>query len=571
MSERIWLKNYPVQWNLTYPETSLYRYMRDNTARHDDLIAMMFSGEKISFKMMHLKIDSFAAALLDLGVQKGDRVALIMPNCPEYVYAYYACMKIGAIEVQIDPLCMPSEVELAVKDSDAKVIIVADLVIDSFQAVRDRLDIEHVIVNRLNGKIQSEDEDLWFDELLEKYPPASPEAEISPKDDIAVLQYTSGTTGSFKAAMLTHHNIICNVVQKREWFSDWFKEKFNNGIAQYYGLAIMPFFHATGMTAVMNFGLNVPFGLLLTLNFNVDDTLDLIDKYRPVFFMGVPTIFTSIANHPDAEKHDLKSVDIWRTGGAPMPVDVIERFEARNGLKIIEGYGLTEASPTTHANPFRGIRKFGSIGLPFPDTDCRIVDLESGTKDLPVGMEGELIVRGPQVMKGYWKRPAETAETLRDGWLYTGDIAKMDSGGFFYIVGRKKDMIITGGLNVFPGEVDEVLSHHPKVIEVLSTGIPDEYYGEAIKTYVVKKNGETVTEEELLDYCSKRLAVYKLPRIIEFRNELPKSNVGKLLRRILVEEEKSRRTGNVDVGSIDYNDWEEEVFTVEDFMEDFDS
>ena len=254
-----------------------------------------------------------------------------------------------------------------------------------------------------------------------------------------------------------------------------------------------------------------------------------------------------------------------------MPVDVIERFEARNGLKIIEGYGLTEASPTTHANPFRGIRKFGSIGLPFPDTDCRIVDLESGTKDLPVGMEGELIVRGPQVMKGYWKRPAETAETLRGGWLYTGDIAKMDSGGFFYIVGRKKDMIITGGLNVFPGEVDEVLSHHPKVLEVLSTGIPDEYYGEALKTYVVIKDGETAVEEELLDYCSKRLAVYKLPRMIEFRNELPKSNVGKLLRRILVEEENSRRTGNTEFDSVDYNNWEEEIFAVEDFMEEFDS
>ncbi len=570
MSKQMWLKNYPVQWNLEYPEISLYRYLKEKTAKYSDLIAMIFMGKEITFQKMHENIDRFAAALIDLGVKKGDRVALIMPNCPEYVYTYYACMKIGAVEVQIDPLYMPAEVEFALKDSGAKIVVVADVVIESFQAVRENITAGHVIVNRLSGELQRHEENLWFDELLEKYPPESPEAEISPKDDIAVLQYTGGTTGIPKAAMLTHYNLICNVVQKREWFSDWFETRYSNGITQQYGLAIMPFFHATGMTAVMNFGLTTPFGLLLSSHFSVKATLELIDRYCPVFFMGVPTIFTTIANHPDAGNHNLKAVDIWRTGGAPMPIDVIERLETHNGLKIIEGYGLTEASPTTHANPFRGIRKFGSIGLPFPDTDCRIVDLENGTKDLPAGVEGELIIKGPQVMKGYWNRPDETAETLRDGWLYTGDIAKMDDGGYFYIVGRKKDMIITGGLNVFPGEVDEVFFHHPKVAEALSTGIADEYYGEAIKTYVVLKDGESSTEEELLDYCALKLAVYKLPRVIEFRSQLPKSNVGKPLRRVLVEEENNKEAAGKESKVTKFPDWEEDIFNEEDFMDAFD-
>lgn len=570
MSEQIWLNNYPVEWNLEYPETSLYRFLKINTADYDNYIAMVYSGKNITFKEMHKNIDKFASALKDLGVKQGDRVAIIMPNCPEYVYAYFGCMKIGAIEVQIDPLYMPSEVEFAINDSGAKVIVVADVVLHSFQAVQNKISVENVIVNRLNNELNLNGEYLHFDQLLDQYSPDLHEADISPKEDIAVLQYTGGTTGSPKAAMLTHYNLICNVVQKREWFSGWFQERFKNGAAQQFGLAIMPFFHATGMTAVMNFGLTAPFGLLLSSHFDVDATLEMIDQYQPVFFMGVPTIFTTIANHPDADKHNLKSVDIWRTGGAPMPVDVIERLESRNGLKIIEGYGLTEASPTTHANPFKGIRKFGSIGLPFPDTECRIVDLDSGTKEVPIGMEGELIIKGPQVMKGYWNRPEETAKTLRDGWLYTGDIAKMDGSGFFYIVGRKKDMIITGGLNVFPGEVDELLFHHPKVSEVLSIGVPDEYYGEALKTYVVPKAGVTVSEEELLDYCSRKLAVYKHPRIIEFRSILPKSNVGKPLRRALIEEENDKASCK-DEKTEKYPDWEDDIFDIDDFMEEFDS
>ena len=569
MFKQLWLNNYPVRWNLDYPEVSLYQFLVKQTAECRNLVAMIFQNDGISYEKMHENIDRFAAALIDLGIGKGDRVAIIMPNCPEYVYAYYACMKIGAIEVQVDPLYKPAETELVLRDCEPKAVIVADLVLENILTIRDRLTFDHLIINRLSDYVVSIPGALLFDQLLKKYPADSPVAEINPRSDVAVLQYTGGTTGIPKAAMLTHYNIVSNIIQKREWFSDWLKIKNNNGVKQRYGLAVMPFFHATGMTAVMNFGLTAPFGLLLSPRFDVEATLELIDRYRPVFFMGVPTIFINIANHPDAGRHNLKSVDIWRTGGAPLPVEVIENLEVKFGIKIIEGYGLTEASPTTHANPYRGLRKFGSIGLPYPDTDCRIVDQESGTTDLQVGMEGELIIRGPQVMKGYWRRPEDTAATIRDGWLYTGDIARMDHSGYFYIVGRKKEMIITGGLNVYPGEVDEVLFHHPKVAEVLSTGIPDQYFGEALKSYVVLKAGEIVTEEELLDYCADRLAVYKLPRMIEFRNELPISNIGKHLRRgLTIQPEGEQKAGlPADVNNSQYGS--EEPFSTADFMEDF--
>jgi long-chain acyl-CoA synthetase len=567
MFKRPWLNNYPVRWNLDYPEVSLYEFLKKQTAECKNLIAMIFQSDGISFDEMHDKINRFASALIDLGINKGDRVAIIMPNCPDYIYAYYACMKIGAIEVQVDPLFKPAETELVIRDCEPKIVIVADLVIENILAIRDKLSFDHLIISRLSDYYLSVPGALYFDKLLENYPANSAEVEIDPRSDVAVLQYTGGTTGIPKAAMLTHYNIVSNVIQKREWFSDWLKSKYNNGLRQHYGLAVMPFFHATGMTAVMNFGLTAPFGLLLSPRFDVEATLELIDRYRPVFFMGVPTIFINIANHPDAARHNLKAVDIWRTGGAPLPVEVIDTLEVKFGIKIIEGYGLTEASPTTHANPFRGMRKFGSIGMPYPDTDCRIVDLESGNFDVPVGMEGELIVKGPQVMKGYWKRPDETANTIRDGWLYTGDIARIDNSGFFYIVGRKKDMIITGGLNVYPGEVDEVLFHHPKIAEVVSKGIPDQYFGEALKSYVVIKEGESATEEELLDYCAERLAVYKLPRMIEFCSDLPKSSVGKHLRRGLGEQPSDLAAASV-INLREMYDFED-PFMNEDFKEDF--
>jgi len=363
--------------------------------------------------------------------------------------------------------------------------------------------------------------------------------------------------------MLTHYSLICNVIQKKEWFSAWFREKYTNGITQQYGLAILPLFQITGLNFLLNLALTVPMGIILLPSFDVETILDIIDRYRPAFFPGVPTIFSAIADHPDANKHNLKAVDIWRTGGAPMPVEMIAHIENHTGVKIIEGYGLTETSPTTHSNPYRGIRKFGSIGLPYPDTECRIVDPENKSADVPVGEEGELIIKGPQLMKGYWNNPEDTAEILRDGWLYTGDIAKMDDKGYFYCVDRSKDIVIIGGINVYPREVDEVFIKHPKVAEVVSTGVPDDFYGEVLKTYVVLKEGQSATEDELLDFTAQNLAVYKLPFIVEFRSELPKSNAGKILRRALVEEEKNRVAEIKSAPEPEFKSWEEDLLDVE--------
>jgi len=562
MSDKMWLKSYPVRWNLEYPETSIYRYLKENTAHCNDLVAIVYNEQKVTFEKMHDTINRLAAALFDLGVRKGDRVALMMPNFPEFVYTFHACMKIGAIEVQVDPLYMPSEVEFVLKDSGAKVIVVADVVIDSFQAVRDYVSVEHVIVSRTGG-LEPEGDNLWFDELLQKYPPRSPEARINPKEDVAVLQYTGGTTGTTKAAMLTHYSLLCNVIQKKEWFSAWTKETFNNGVTQQYALAVLPLFQITGLNFLLNLALTFPMGIILMPSFSVESTLELIDRYQPAFFPGVPTLFSAIADHPDVNHHDLKAVDIWRTGGAPMPVEMIQHIEKKTGVKIIEGYGLTEASPTTHSNPFRGIRKFGSIGLPYPDTECRIVNPENKAEEVPVGEEGELIIKGPQIMKGYWNSPEDNAKILQDGWLYTGDIAKMDDQGYFYCVDRQKDIVIIGGINVYPREVDEVFFKHPKIEEVVSTGVPDDFYGEVMKTYVVLKEGEYADQEELLDYCAQKLAVYKLPFTIEFRDSLPKSNAGKILRRVLLEEEKNKVVESKSVPDTEFRSWEDDLLDVQ--------
>lgn len=538
--EPLWLKNYPVRWNLDYPEISMYDYMKQTTTEYPELIALVFFGSEITFGEMQENIDRMAAALIGLGVGKGDRVALMLPNCPQYVYTYYACMKLGAVVVQMNPLYMPNEVEFILKDSEAKVFFGVDAMFSSFHAVRDKVPVEHVVVTRMLWT-EVEGENLWADELLQQYPPDSPQAEINPKEDVAVFQYTGGTTGFPKAVMLTHFNLSANVTQIKEWLADWIDQKFGNGVTQNYGVGILPFFHSYGMTCVMNTGLTLPSGQVLVPRFDIDLLLELIKQYKPALFPAVPTVYTAIANHPDADKYNIDAVEICNSGAAPMPVDVMARFEERTGSKMLEGYGLSESSPVTHCNPLKGVRKPGSVGLPYPDTECKIVDLETGLKEMSVGEEGELIIKGPQVMKGYWNRPEETAQTLRDGWLFTGDIAKMDEDGYFFIVDRKKDMVITGGFNVYPREIDEVLFEHPKVAEVVAAGIPDEYYGEVLKAYVVLREGEEATEQELLDFCKERLAKYKVPRKIEFRQELPKSAIGKVLRRVLVEEEKQKK------------------------------
>ncbi len=540
MSERLWLKNYPVSMNLDYPEVGVYDYLKQYCESYPDMIALVFMGNEVTYKEMQDNINRVAAALLDLGIKKGDRIALMLPNCPQYVYAYYACMKIGATVVQMNPLYTPREAEHILTDSGARIYLGADAVFNSFHQVRDKVPVEKVIVTRLMFN-EVEGDNLWLEELMQQYPPEAPAADIDPKEDVAIFQYTGGTTGLPKAAMLTQYNVLCNLIQSKEWIRDWIDEKFKDGVKQTYGISVLPFFHSYGMSVAMNTGLTIPSGQILVPRFEPEMVLDLIKKYEPGLFPAVPTMYTAIASHPDADKYNVDTVEVCNSGAAPMPIEAMKKFESKTGSKILEGYGLSEASPVTHCNPLRGERKPGSIGIPYPDTDAKIVDLESGTKEMPVGQEGELIVKGPQVMKGYWNRPEETASSLRDGWLYTGDIAKMDEDGYFYIVDRKKDMVLTGGYNVYPREIDEVLFEHPKVLEAVTAGIPDDYYGEMIKAYVVLNEGETATEDEIFEFMKDKLAKYKIPKEIEFRQELPKTNVGKILRRELVEEEKKKR------------------------------
>ena len=541
MAERLWLENYPVRWNLEYPKISLYEHIKQTTAESGDLIALVFMGNEITYRKMQENIDRIAAALTDLGVKKGDRVALMLPNCPEYVYTYYACMKLGAIVVQMNPLYMPDEVEFIIKDSGAKYFVGVDAAIESFQQARKKVDLEQVIIVRLFWT-EVEGENLWYDELLQNYPPESPEAEIDPQEDVAVFQYTGGTTGLPRACMLTHYNLVANVTQIKEWLKEWVDKVFAEKGRQHFGIGILPLFHSYGMTCVMNTGLSLPSAQVLIPQFNADALLQAIVQYRPALFPAVPTIYIAVANHPQLADYQIHGiVEICNSGAAPMPVDVMARFERDTGSKMLEGYGLSEASPVTHCNPLFGVRKPGSVGLPYPDTDCKIVDLVDGVTEMPVSEEGELLIKGPQVMKGYWNRPEETAETLRDGWLYTGDIARMDEDGYFYIVDRKKDLVITGGYNVYPREVDEVLFEHPKIAEAVTAGIPDDYYGEVLKAYVVLKEGEEATAEEIIEFCSQKLARYKLPRQVEFRSELPKSAIGKILRRELVKKEQQKK------------------------------
>jgi long-chain acyl-CoA synthetase len=358
-------------------------------------------------------------------------------------------------------------------------------------------------------------------------------AEVSPGDS-AILQYTGGTTGTPKGAILTHRNLVANAVQNRAWLT--VRKEGEERV-----LAVIPFFHVYGMTTAMNLAVLIGAQLILLPKFHAREVLQSINKYRPTIFPGIQAMYLAIENYPGIRKYDLTSIKAAICGAGPLMHEVQERFEHLTKARIVEGYGLSEASPVTHCNPIFGTRKMGSIGLPFPDTEAKIVDIETGKKEMPVGETGELVLKGPQVMKGYWNNPDETARTLRGGWLHTGDIAKMDDDGFFYIVDRIKDMIKTVGENVYPREIEEVLFMHPKVKEAVVVGIPhEEFLGEKIKAYIVLKEGETATAEEIIQFCRDQLSKFKVPKEVEFRSQLPKTLVGKVLRRILRDEEMKK-------------------------------
>lgn len=553
--DRVWFKHYNpvVPHAIQYPDQCLPQLVEQVVKEFSEHNATEFFGAKLTYRQFWDQVQRMAAGLTGLGVKAGTRVAIMLPNCPQTIIAYYATLWLGGVVVLTNPMYVEREMEHQWSDAGVEVLVVLDHLYPKVEKVVPKTGIRSVIVTSvreylpfylkwlypLKAKKQNLFLDVAYDQkvcnftaLIRQNQPLvkGPALQLG---DLALLQYTGGTTGVAKGVMLTHRNIMVNVMQISAWFPELLRGKERV-------MAILPFFHVFGMTVGMNWSLVTGSTIILAPKFQVDDFLKLLHKSRPTIFPGVPTIFVAIINHPKVSEYDLSSVRFCITGSAPMPVEVLTQFEKMTGSVIVEGFGLSESSPVTHVNPIGGVRKPGSIGLPVPDTDARLVSLDLSDQDVPVGEEGELIVTGPQVMKGYWNMPDETTNVLRDGWLYTGDIAKMDEEGYFYIVDRKKDMVIAGGFNIYPREVEEVLYQHPKVMDAVIIGIPDPYRGETVKAYVVPKPGVDLTEKEVLDFCKTRLAAYKMPRVVELRESLPKTLVGKVLRRELRAEELSK-------------------------------
>ncbi len=567
--ERDWIAHYDpdVPPTLTYPDWVVPDLLREAAARFPDRPAVRFYGRTISYQQLDTLASRFAQAVAVLGVRPGDTVGIMLPNLPQTILAYYGSLRAGAIVTMINPLYVESEIAHQATDAGCETLLALDQFYPRVAPLLHRSRLKRLIVTGVADFLP------WLKRLLypltarrqrQGHPAAVPsdvfrlhgllrEARTGPAacvrpDDIALLQYTGGTTGLPKGVVLTHRNLICNTWQCKSWMPS-----LREGAEVF--LAVLPFFHVYGLSACLNLAVSVGGCLVLLPRFQTSEVLEAIARERVTVFPGIPAMYAAINNDHRLDRYDLRSVRLCISGAGPLPAPVQERFESLTGARLVEGYGLTEAGPVTHVNPISGRggeRPRRSIGLPLPDTDAKIMDVETGKHELPIGEVGELAVRGPQVMQGYWKREEETRLVLRDGWLYTGDLARRDAAGYFYIQDRKKDMIKSGGENVYPREVEEVLLRHPKVKETVVVGIPRGLRGELIKAYVVLKEGERASPAELLKHCRKDLAKFKVPKRIEFRAELPKTLVGKVLRRVLVEEELKRSAA----GGRDWEDGE---------------
>ncbi|WP_333871532.1 long-chain fatty acid--CoA ligase [Desulforamulus putei] len=551
--DQLWHKYYPegISTQMDLPNVSLYCLLEQAAHKYPDNQVILFLNHELTYRQLKERVDRFAMALHSLGIKKGDRVVFMLPNCPQIVISYYAVACLGAVGVMVNPLFTERELSYLLKDSGAETIICLDQLQQKVINVLPETSVKRVISTgfqdylslplHLPGSSQETSQGhepgtrgvFRFEQLLQQHLPTPPRVELEVEKDLALLQYTGGTTGVIKGAMLTHKNLSSNVMQTRAWLNicEEGKERF---------FCVLPFFHVFAMTTCMNLSVYLAAAMILIPRLEAMNLLKQIQQYRPTVFQGVPSLYVAVISHPEVKKYDLSSIRCCVSGGAPLPAEVQQQFEALTGAKLVEGYGLTEASPVTHCNPVAGYRISGSIGLPMPNTEIKIMDLETGTRELPPGEVGELCVKGPQVMKGYWNMPEETSKVLRDGWLYTGDIARMDESGFTYIVDRKKDMVISMGYNVYPREVEEVLYEHPAVKEAAVIGLKDRHRGEVLKAFVVLKEGAEARREDIIKFCRRYLAQYKVPKQVEFRAELPKSSVGKILRRVLVEEEKQR-------------------------------
>lgn len=527
-------ENGGVNWDLEIEPKSLHSLLFSSAQKYPEKTALIFYGHKILYAQLAVCVKRAASVFYELGLRKGDRVAVMLPNCPDFVISYYAILNLGGIVVNTNPMYVEREIEHQVNDSGSKMIITLQDLYFRIKNIRGNTSLEKVLLTGFTGRPEATPDDtLWFPDFYSQDKPPAPEVEINPTEDLAVLQYTGGTTGISKGAMLTHYNLYSNSMQTDHFFIGEEKKQLT--------LTVLPLFHVYGMTSCMNLAMAAGTTLILVPRFVPEEVAKIIAEYKPTFFPGVPTMFIALKNCPEFKNpHDVM---VYNSGGAPMPVDVLLQYEKMlegSESQVGEGYGLSESSPTTHCNPIFAVGKPGSVGIPFPATDAAVVDIDTGSKFLPPGEVGELVIRGPQVMKGYWNMPDQSAKTLRNGWLYTGDMARMDEDGYFYIVDRKKDMIIASGFNIYPREIEEVLFEHPKVQEAVVAGVPDAYRGETVKAYIVLKEGKNAAAEEMIAYCREKLAPYKVPKMVEFRQELPKSAVGKLLRRKLVEEERAK-------------------------------
>ena len=563
MTDRPWLAHYDkgVPKNIDYPKVPLYYFLEQSAGKYPDKPCTIFKGGVVTYKEMNEITDRIAAALADMGVKKGDRVGIFMPNTPQFVMAYFGILKAGGVVVATNPLYTPAEIEHQASDAGIEVMFVMTNFYKTIKAAQPKTKIKKLIVTNIKETLPPVlrflftvakekkggfkldaplgENEYWMQDLIAKHEPSQrPAVEIDP-DDTALLQYSGGTTGVSKGAVATHFNVLANSLQIRDWM-------INIEQGKEVVLMAIPLFHVYGMVAGMLFGMASGSSLVMVPNArDLKDVLENIHKYRATIFPGVPTLYNALNNHPDvlAGKYDLSSIKACISGSAPLMRETKEKFEELSGGKVFEGFGLSEAPTATHCNPLLGENRTGSIGLPLPDVDCKIISLDDGETEMPLGEIGEIVINSPNVMKGYHNMPTETANALRvlkDGktWLFTGDIARMDEDGYFYIVDRKKELIKPGGFQVWPREVEEVLMDHPKVLEAGVAGIPDPYRGETVKAWIVLKPGETATEEELKAFCKEKLAAYKVPTHYEFRDELPKTTVGKILRRELVRQHK---------------------------------
>lgn len=541
-----WLKHWPkgLSHHIEYPEISLGEALRKSASASPDKVAINYFGTKLSYKELDRQVDKFAESLQKLGVEKGDRVAIYLPNVPQFIITHYAALRIGGIVVAISPLYKDREIAHVLRDSEAKVIVAWDKLYPFVRAVRSETKLSEVVTTSIRDYLPPILRLLSPLKGVKSYPcPGARDmkkllgesqgqpkpVQIDPRKDLALLQYTGGTTGIPKGAMLTHYNLIANAEQVRAW---------NSSGAEDVHMAVLPLFHIYGMTTSMNWPIYSGASMVLLPDpRDIHGVIAAIEKNRPTVFCGVPAMYIALINTPDIQKRNLRSIRVCVSGSAPLPVEVERKFEALTGGRLVEGYGLTETSPVTHVNPVDDPSKnrVGTIGIPISDTEAKVVDLENGERDLPAGEPGELVIRGPQVMMGYWNKSDENKMALRGGWFYTGDIASMDPDGYFRIVDRKKDLIDVSGYKVWPREVEETLFEHPAIREAAVVGVPDARSGEAVKAFVVLKQGSEgkVTAEEVSNFCKQKIASYKAPKIVEFRTELPKTAVGKVLRREL--------------------------------------